>query len=513
MILRPYQAEAVHNAIAAIHLSLNPVISSPTGSGKSLILAALCQALPGRLLLVSHVKELLQQNADELSSFDPSQSIGLYSAGLERWDTAHRIIIGGVQSIYRNMHALQHNGAFQYILIDEAHRCPDSGSNEDSMYRQVFTACPAAQRIGLTATPYRLDGGAIYGGKDAWFDCLAHDTNMRALTPTYLAPLRGVLTAHDVPLDGVRTRHGDFALHDLSQMACNERLIEETLDEVCFLAKKRARWLLFAVDVAHTSLITHRLQSRGIASAMVTGETPSEERAATFAAFARGDIRALCGCLVFTTGFNIKAVDCVVVLRPTQSKSLFVQMIGRGSRLSEEKHDCLLLDYGGNIERFSPMDEVWDVHRSPERTTLDAAREATNTQQPHQLTHDKHASRLDPMAEDRLTLTVPCRWVSYEVVPSRNPAHAGTHLLRVTYRLRSLVHKWVTVWVCNEYTGGARFHAAQWFARRQCSMPSTAFEALRQAKTGAYPIPQAVVLRQDGQYVRLLAEHFSLESH
>lgn len=507
MELRDYQKMAVASTLEALKLGCHPVISLPTGSGKALCLAALCQALPGRLLQTTHVKELVQQNAEELLRYDPTQEVGIYSAGLERRETHQRIIIGGVQSIYTRMLQLQERGMFQYILIDEVHRCAPRDA-EAKMYSAVFAACPKAQRIGLTATPYRLDGGIIYGKPDSWFDVLAHETGMRMLTPEYLAPLRGVLTAHDMDTTGVRSRQGDFVTGDLSQVACNEDLVEETITELCWLARKRHRWLLFCVDVAHTNIVTEALRAKGIAVGTITGETSSDDRAAVLRAFRAGSIQALTNCQVLTTGYNCPSIDCIAVIRPTQSKALFLQMIGRGSRKSEGKKDCSILDYGGNTERFTPLDDVWDIHKSPQRVEKEAKAEA-HRKRARQLAHDTEASLLDPMGEDTPSLTIPVDAVYYELAASRNPGQPGKSLLKVTYQLRSAVHKWATAWVCNEYIGGARFHAAQWFARRKTPMPNTAQEAYEQAKRGRYAVPEAVVVKHEGKYLRIVVEQFA----
>jgi hypothetical protein len=164
------------------------------------------------------------------------------------------------------------------------------------------------------------------------------------------------------------------------------------------------------------------------------------------------------------------------------------------------------LDYGGNIERFAPLSDVWDIHKSPQRVEKEE-REAQK-KRTRQLTHDTEASRLDPMAEAVSSLTLPVDAVYYEVVPSRNPAQRGRSLLKVTYRLRSQLHKWVTTWVCHEYTGGARFHASQWFERRKAPIPPTAQEAYRHARAGRYPMPETLVVRQEGKYLRVVVEQF-----
>ena len=222
--LRPYQVEALSAVNEALSVGLHPVVALPTGAGKSRIISALCHQQEGRKLVVTHRKELLLQNSEEFSALDSGSSYGLYSAGLDQRETDTRIVFGGIQSIYRQMDKLQMAGKFELIIIDECHLVPRPSS--PSMYATVFRACPDALRVGLSATPYRLNDGPVWDEKDAFFDTLACDVSISSLTPLYLAPLRGILTAHDLDLSGVRIQQGEYVLSDMSQVACEETVVD-----------------------------------------------------------------------------------------------------------------------------------------------------------------------------------------------------------------------------------------------------------------------------------------------
>jgi DNA repair protein RadD len=505
--LRPYQKDAVSAALECLARGKNPVISLPTGAGKSICLAALCKSLPGRKLIVTHRKELLTQNADELEGFSPDDA-GIYSAGLDSRETGNRIIFGGIQSVYRRMDELQAHGRFSYIISDECHAVsPQEAINESTMYAQVFSACPDARRIGLSATPYRLDGGPVWG-EGRWFDELAIDISISSLTPEYLAPLRGILTAHDIDLNGVRKAAGEYILSDMSQIACDDSVVDGALDELCILAKNRHHWLVFCIDIAHTELVTRKLIERGISAGSIIGRTESDERGEVLSLFKAGELRTLVNCMVATTGFNIPSVDAVVMMRPSLSRSLVVQMIGRGSRKAAAKEDCVVIDFSGNIECHAPMDgALYDLEKSPDRQKKDEEDErkkkAYAKRRQRNIQHDKEASELDPFGMPSKRKTQRVVRVSYAVEPSRK--YAGKNNIVATYLLHGHP-KWVKAWICLEYSGGARWHAEEYFKRRGLKCPQTAAEGYEMLNQS--PRPVSVVVDRSEKYPKIIMEHY-----
>ncbi len=505
--LRAYQRDAMTATFDALLRDQHPVIAHPTGSGKSLLVGALGLLLPGRVLIISHRKELLVQDSEKLLTFAQT-SLGLYSAGLKRRETDDRVIIGGVQSIYRRMDELQATGAFAYLIIDECHVCPPR-SQPTTMYAQILQACPDAQRIGLSATPYRLDGGLVYEGPDCWFDTLAHEVGIRALTPHYLAPLAGLLSAHEVDVSNVRTKQGEYVLSDLSQAASEESVVEGALDDILAYGAKRDHWIIFCVDVAHAHLVTAQLRARGIPTGMVVGTTPQDERDATFEDFRTGRILALTNVMVASVGFDFPGIDLIALLRPTQSRALAIQMIGRGSRQSPGKVDALLLDFAGILEKHAPLDGVFTLAKTPARQKADDAREERERQErERKARHAAQASTLDPMATtpDTTAKRYRVERITYAVKESKR--FPGKHMLIATYLCPERIGRAsVTAFICIEYEGWARQIAEAWFARRHRIAPETARDALHIA--WGLPIPTHIVIQKQGRFDRILMEHFT----
>lgn len=511
MVLRPYQQEAVDACLRAISQGEHPVVALPTGSGKSAVIAALCAQIPGRVLVATHRQELLEQDAANLLRFMGTVDHGIYSAGLGRREVASRIVFGGVQSIHSRMEELQQYGAFSAVICDEAHLCPSLGANDTSMYARVFRACPSAARIGLTATPYRLDSGPLHQGKGVWFTSMPIHVTISELTPEYLAPLVGVLTTNEIDVSHVRTRAGEFVSNELSQVACEMDAVRGAVDELVYMAQKRHKWLIFCVDVEHTKLVTRELQARGIDARYVVGTTEKDERRAVFEAYRRGEFRALLGCEVMTTGFDVPDVDNVTLLRPTQSKGLLVQMLGRGTRKAEVKLNCQVLDFAGNLSRHKPLDGLPDLKKTPARKAADAEREAEQQRQAERdAKHDRHASLENPF-DDENAATGPQTYtvskVTYKAVPVRR--FPGREMVLASYVCPDRAGgRSVPTWVCLEHDGWARTQAASWFARRGMPMPATAQEAVRQLYAHRGPEVQAIVVREDAQFPQIVVEQF-----
>lgn len=512
--LRPYQHEAVDTCLEALKSGHSPVLMLPTGSGKSRVIAALCEVIPDRILVVTHRQELLEQNAAQLCAYmeDPADH-GIYSAGLGRRDTARRVVFGGIQSIYRQMGRLQQAGAFRTVIVDEAHRVPPPSLA--SMYGKVFAACPDAQRIGLTATPYRLDDGLLVHPEmdDTWFDQMPVQVGIRDLTPDWLSPLAGVLTAHDIDVSQVRTRAGDFVTSDLSQAACEESAVHGAVEELVALAAHRRKWLVFCVDVAHTRLVTLALQARGIHADLLLGETSQEDRATVLQRFRSGALQTLVNCEVATTGFDIPDIDCVVLLRPTQSKALVVQMLGRGTRQAPAKVDCLVLDFAGNLERHKPLDELQSVSKSPAREAAeaeDAAEEERQRQAARErlAKHRERASLSDPMGDGttKEMHTYIVTTMFYRVVNAKR--YPGKQMVLVGYFCpdrrpqRNVPH-----YLCLEHDGWAREQAHGWFRRRGLPIPTSAADGLRIIQRWRGVFPMQIVVEEGGEWPRVMMEH------
>lgn len=505
--LRPYQHEAVSLLMDAIARGEHPVCGAATGAGKSLIIAELCRRLPGRILVATHRKELLDQNNAQLQRLMGEDIGGIYSAGMGRRDTDSRVIFGGIQSIYRRMDALQEPGDFAYVICDEAHLCPPRSI--ESMYRTVFASCPDAQRLGLTATPYRLDGGPIYGHEDAWFTSMPVDIGVTQLTEQgYLAPLVGIQAATDIDLSKVRIRQGDYVLSDLSQVMADEQRVKQAVEEIATLAAHRTSWLAFCCDVAHTKMVAGAMQAQGIDARMVVGATPQDERDELIADFRAGRFRCLVNCQVATTGFDIPQIDAVILLRPTQSKGLLVQMLGRGTRCADGKENCVILDYADTLERHMPLEEIPQL-RKTERVEAYEAEKAREAKEQEEKEHARHLASLAEL-EGRAAMTYKVAHMTYKLTKSSQ--FRDKQNLMITYVCPDRKpSKWLSIWLCPEYAVPfVRAQAEAWFERRGASCPLSAASAMRRAMD--LPIPETIIVDERKKFPRVVMEHMRVDN-
>jgi DNA repair protein RadD len=312
---------------------------------------------------------------------------------------------------------------------------------------------------------------------------------------------------------------GEYVAADLAQRAMAEDVLTGALDELCKLARLRHHWLLFCVNVEHTEVVAAMLNERGIATGVLTGTTPQDERRELLRRFKAGELRAISNCQVLTTGFDYPGVDCVVLMRPSMSKGLVLQMIGRGARQAEAKVDCVIFDYAGNIERHAPLDELWDIRPTPERRRKDDAARAhkealVRARSAQEEKHDRSASLLDPMTGEPLaTFTYAVKHVTYDLVKSKNPKYPGTHILVAKYfcparkELNPRCPPYMWLYICVEYTGFARTKAEQWFKRRGIqTLPPSALAARRLAE--GLEVPVSLRVAESTPYAEILVEHF-----
>lgn len=366
--LRPYQQEAVRRVIEHFRGSDDPAaVVLPTGSGKSLVIAELARLARGRVLVLAHVRELVEQNHAKYLAYGLAADI--FSAGLKRKESARQVVFGSVQSVVRSLESFaapdHPRGPFTLLVIDECHRVSPA---EDASYRRVIEALRAANPrlkvLGLTATPYRLGQGFIYhrhhhgmvrGDDDCFFrDCVFEQPLRLMVTQGYLAEPRRIDAA--LFRDGEELRYdfsalapsasGLFREEELNRVVAGHRATPGIIAEVIERARDRQGVMLFAASVAHAEEILGYLPAAE--AALVTGETPLAERERLIAAFKARELKYLVNVAVLTTGFDAPHVDLIAILRPTESVSLYQQIVGRGLRLSPGKRDCLILDYAGN---------------------------------------------------------------------------------------------------------------------------------------------------------------------
>lgn len=364
LTLRPYQAEAIDALYAywADKRGNDPLIVAPTGAGKSLILAKLIEdalSYTGtRVLMLTHVKELIQQNAEELVGMLPSVDLGFYSASIGQKRLDRQVTFAGIQSIWER--APDMVPPPDLVIIDEAHLVPKNTTTRYGKFLDDLRQCnPQVKIVGLTATPYRLDSGYLHKGKGAIFDGIAYDIPVgKLMDDGYLAPLVSKGAKAKIDLTDVGKRGGEFIESQLAMAASDPELVRATVEEIIRHGADRKAWLVFASGVGHAEMIEAEMQDNGISVAVVTGADNKTDRAGKIADFKAGRIKCLINIGVLTAGFNHPATDLVAMVRATASAGLYVQMAGRGTRKAEGKEDCLLLDFGGNVERHGFIDAV-----------------------------------------------------------------------------------------------------------------------------------------------------------
>jgi DNA repair protein RadD len=515
LTLRPYQ----HEAVAAVYQHLrmrddNPCVVIPTGGGKTPVMATICRdavvAWGGRVLIVAHVKELLEQSADKLRVVCPEVKFGIYSAGLKRRDTQAPVIVAGIQSIYKRACEL---GPVDLILVDEAHMIPPEG---EGMYQQFLAEArvvnPAVRVIGLTATPYRLKSGLICT-PDHFLNHVCYEVGVRELiVQGYLSPLISKAGINKADFEGLHVRAGEFVADEVESLMDDDRLVEAACGEMVGYTADRKAVLIFASGIKHGEHIVRMLRERhGIECGFVTGETPTRERDAVLNRFRRGELRYLCNVNVLTTGFDAPHIDCVVLLRPTLSPGLYYQMVGRGFRLHPGKVNCLVLDFGGNVVRHGPVDAIRIQERPggngaapakecPECLSVIAAGYARcpdcgyEFPPPERQKHEAKATEAGILSGQVTDTKYEVMDISYSVHTKRDAPPDAPKSMRVDYRLG--LNHWQSEFICVEHDGYARQKAEGWWQRRSPDpVPDTAERAVELADAGALCSTHAITVR------------------
>lgn len=507
VVLRPYQEQSVYLLNRALNApGTNPLCVLPTGSGKSLVLAALLQARDCYALVLSHVAELLEQDALALHRIAPNIEQSFFSAGLGEKKLGTQVIFGSVQSVVRSLSRFRRP---RLLLIDEAHLCPRKG---DAMYAQVFAHFGMSARAGFTATAQRLDSGSLVEGSDAWFNCIAHEVPVgKLIEDGYLVPLSGVIAEQQADLGDVHSRGGDFIAEEAQAAVIRTLSLPAAVAQACVLAKRRKSWLVFAAGVEHAEKIEHEMRQQGIAAESIFGSTDSDVRKDRIDRFRDGTLRALINVGVLTTGFDAPGIDCIVSMRPTQSPVLWQQMLGRGMRLSQGKVDTLLLDFVGNLDRLGGAGCVTTLtdQRAPAgviKADMSASKRAKRGAQRNAPSFFDASGR-DPMTSGDLFDAAVNR-MTYFIVNSRK--QPGKRMLVAAYYLEDQFGRAFTArsFVCVEYAGGARYLAVRWFGRRgvtEADVPHDALAALVLAQTRARP--HEVQARFDARMRAVVVEH------
>ena len=364
MMLRDYQQRSIDQLYAwfANGGDGNPCLVLPTGAGKSHIIAALVKdALQNwpetRVLMLTHVKELIAQNAEKMRQHWPNAPMGIYSASLGRRCLTEPITFAGIQSVAKRGHEIGH---VDLVIVDEAHSINHS---QTGGYRRLIADLtrinPQLRVIGLTATPYRLGHGMIHEGDDVLFNALIEPVSIEELVHRgFLTKLQSKHTRLTLSTDGVKKQGGEFVAAQLEAAVDTQDNNRRAVAEIIKRGQDRKAWLIFCAGVGHAGHIAELMRAEGITCETVTGETPKAERERILEAYQAGHIRCLTNVNVLSTGFDYPGIDLLAFLRPTLSPGLYIQMAGRGLRIAQGKTDCLVLDFAGNVARHGPITAV-----------------------------------------------------------------------------------------------------------------------------------------------------------
>lgn len=526
--LRPYQEAA--KAAVYDHLRRrddNPCVVIPTAGGKTPLMASICKDAVGpwngRVLILAHVKELLEQATEKLNVICPEVKFGVYSAGLRRRDTEHPVIIAGIQSVYKRACEFD---AFDLIVIDEAHMIPPDG---EGMYQQFLTEAkqvnPQVRVIGLTATPYRLKSGMICGPENI-LSHVCYEVGVKELIRDgYLCRLISKAGMQKADTSGLHVRAGEFVADEVEDLMDQDGLVVAACAEIVGLTHDRRSCLIFASGVKHGRHIAKVLQEvSGRECGFVCGDTPTTERDELLGRFKAGDLKYLANVNVLTTGFDAPNIDCVGLLRPTMSPGLFYQMCGRGFRLHPGKQDCLVLDFGGNVLRHGPVDQIHVKDHIPNGNGEAPAKECPECHSviaagyaicpdcgyqflpPDRQKHDAQASEAGILSGQVTDTEYDVLDVTYSVHTKRGAPEDAPRSLRVEYRFG--LNHWQSEFICVEHDGYARQKAIEWWRRHSPDpVPDTADRAMEIAEGGGVAHTEKITVRSVAgeKYDRIVA--------
>lgn len=363
--LRDYQSRALYSLYESVTTrpSVNPVVSACVGAGKSIMIAKFCEAIVTnyphmKIINLVHTKELIEQNAAKFKSIAPHISSSIYSASIGEKSVNGKVVYAGIQSIWKSPHLAK----FDIAVIDEAHLI--SKQQSTGMYRQYIDGLKKYNSylvvVGMTGTPYRMDGGPLTDGDGRLFDELVCDIGIRELLDKeYLSPL--VLPSSKVKTQfdtsNVPTIAGDFNQKALADIMDDRYLIDQAAEEYMHLSKGRKCHLMFGTSIDHCYHLKDSF-GRFIECDVVHGGLKKKEREAIIRAHKSGELPMVINQGVLTIGYDCPQIDSMGLLRATKSVPLYVQIAGRGLRLADGKKDCLWVDFTDTTERLGPVDRV-----------------------------------------------------------------------------------------------------------------------------------------------------------
>jgi len=350
MNLRKYQQEAMDTVVKQFKKGVSKqLIVLPTGTGKTVLLAAIIMFFNLKTLVIAHREELIQQTKNTILEYCPNANVGICKAKQNELDK--KIVIGSVQTCFQpnRLKQLKEKG-FELLIIDEAHHAP-AKSYCKIIEELGFMENPKKLLLGLTATPQRNDHLKL---GDVFDEIVFERSISEMIGNGFLSPVMGRKISTDVSLKGIKSYRGDFIAKDLAEIINipeRNRLIAKKYIEHA----SNRKGIAFCVNVQHCHDLAETLCSFGVIAKAVWGKMDVKERKEILSQFRKDEIQVLTSCGILVEGYDEKTVNCIVMARSTKSKSLYIQCIGRGLRISNEKKDCLVLDFTDSYHNLNSL--------------------------------------------------------------------------------------------------------------------------------------------------------------
>lgn len=549
--LRPYQDAAIKSLFKYLfeNPGKNPLVVAPVAAGKSLLIADFIRQMHVfyprcRIVMLTHVKELLEQNAEELDAQYFGCDMGFYCAGLNQKRLHNDVTFASIQSIHNKIGDF--NRPPEIIIIDECHLI---SHKESTTYRKFIDAAislnPNCRVIGFTGTPFRADTGRLDEGEGKLFDDVCYEIGMDYMIEQgFWAKPVCPAVATKMNVSGIAMRGGDYVLSELEKAVNTHEMNDACVNELIDKGRDRKKWLIFTAGVQHAHDVAADIESTGIAVRVVTGDTPKAERDETISWFRQQHdfIKCLVNVAVLTTGFNVPDIDLLAFMRPTRSPVLYVQTVGRGVRpvyapgydltmqqgrldaiANSIKPDCMILDFGNVVGSLGPIDQV--TIKKKYKGESDGTGEAIMKICPSCGAECAAAQRycyncsycfieLESKAADKAIVSrdIPPEWVDVlQVYHDRHNKEGGVPSMKVAYfTMQGIMREWVC-FEHHQFEPGdpKRFawdKACEWHKLRfpDSPVPNSVEDALEIN----YPKPSRILIRPDGKYWRVLDYEF-----
>lgn len=370
LVLRPYQKECVEKIMWDLNNEGNSLCVVPTGGGKSIIIAESVRALNQHVLILQPSKEILEQNYEKLLRYVDDKDIGIYSASMNEKEVG-RFTFATIQSIYKTPEKFAH---FKLVFVDEAHLV--NPKDLSGMYSKFLKEIGNPKVIGFSATPYRMDTMYLnYGQENAtvvttiklinrmkgfFWGRILYNLSMQELidmgflcAPVYLDA--SVVEQYEIPLNVSRSEFNMDVFEKIMESR-NEKIMRA----IDYSLKNSKSVLVFCSSVAQATSLHEKVQG----SAVVSAKTPAKERDRIINNFKSHDIKIVFNVGVLTTGFDHPSLDCIILMRPTRSIMLYVQMVGRGVRIAEGKTACKVIDLTSTVKNMGRVETI-RLHKEP----------------------------------------------------------------------------------------------------------------------------------------------------